>query len=635
MHRWVKGWLSWILVGGLILVFALWGISGLMTGGMQQVEVVEVNGEPISQHELQVTYERMAKQQQEIFAANGIDMPINQKLLKEQALKMLIDEKLLVQSVVRGGYAVSKEQLDQQLLNFPDFQVNGVFSPERFEQVAASILLSPAELKQKFYQYVLVNQMRTGVMESAFTLANEVESAIKLVEQTRDVNYLLITPEKYVKSIKPTEAELQAYYDANKETFRSTEQVSLNFIELRNTDLEKQVNITDDDVNDYYQTHLATYSSKPNYRASHIMVSLQQDPTEQQVEAAKARIAEYQQKLKQGESFADLARASSDDKFSAPQGGDLGWSSYTDTDKSDPLKATIMQLANINDVSEPVRTQYGLHLVELTGKKPAVPQPLSEVSADIRARLKAERTSELFSQTLNELSAMVFEDPTSLQAAADRFGLKVQETALFDRKGTTSGIAVYPKIVNIAFSEEVLNQHNNSEPIEVSPQNVIVIRLHEHKPATIRSFKEAEPEIVALVTEQQAAAKVKQEAADLVAQLEKGASPAQVANESAAQWRQQIGMTRRENNLPSGLTDAIFRLKHPQSADKPTIGDIELTEGNRAIVLLTGVHDGVVTNDIQKLATYADTLIEAQAYTDLMLYSKGLHDRAKIKEEKL
>jgi len=567
MHAWVKGWISWVLVGGLVLVFALWGLSGLMEGGVRQTVAVEVNDEPISQHELQITYERMAKQQQEIFAANNIEMPIDQKVLKEQALKMLIDEKLMVQAVTRGGYAVSKEQVDQQLLNFPDFQINGVFSRDRFEQVAASILLSPAELKQKFYQYILVNQLRTGVMESAFILKNEVEAAIKLIEQTRDVNYLLLTPEKYISSMNPTEDALQAYYEQHKENFRTNEQLSLAFIELRASDLEKQVTITDDDLSEYYQTHLAIYT--------------------------KAGVAE----------------------------------------------------------------------------------PLSDVSADIKARLKAERTAELFSQTLDDLSTRVFEDPSSLQATADHFGLKVQQTGFFDKKGATSGISIpieneaaarreaasnrsvqivhedceqskqrscglisdgyiYPRVLNAAFSDDVLHQRNNSEPIEIAPQQVVVIRLNDYKPSSIPAFDTVKNEVKVQVALQQATDKVQQVATDLLANIEKETSPLQAADQVGAKWVQQIGMTRQKINNQPELTKAIFALKAPENSDKPTIGNVELAEGSRAIVLLTGVHDGVVSGDQNKLLSYADTLLEAEAFTDLMLYAEGLHDRAKIVEEK-
>jgi len=631
MHNFVKGWFSWVLVGGLVLVFALWGLEGLLGGNLSEKPAVEVNGDAIGQHELQVTYERMARQQQEIFAANGLDIPFNQELLKQQALKMLIDEKLLVQAVKQGEYAISSKQLDEQLLNFPEFQENGVFSAERFNQVAASMFLSPAELKQKFYQYVLVDQMRTGLMDSAFALENEVENAIKLIEQKRNVRYLSLSVTNFYNTVNPTQEELQAYYDTHKDNYASPEQVSLDYIVFGNDNLAKDVVITDEDMENYYTANISSYSSQATRDAAHILVALPENASAADEKSAKARIDEYQQRLQKGESFASLAKQYSDDKFSSPSGGNLGWAAYTDVDKTDPVKAAIISLKKVGEVAGPVCSKYGFHLVTLLADKPAVAQPLSAVKDDIRKRLLADRTSELFTQQMDELSTLAFEHPDSLQPAADRFGLKIQQTPLFDKKGGAD-IASNRRIINAAFSAEVLTQHNNSEPIEIAPQQVAVIRIREHKPAAIHLFADVKQEVRAAVVQQQAVKKVADQADAIVAQLQKGGSGAQATvNIAGAQWVQQTGMTRRDSNATSDAVDAIFRLAKPSSADKPTIGNIPLPTGDRVVAVLTAVQDGVVGDDVK---SYADSLMEAQAYTDVMLFAKGLHDRADIVEPK-
>jgi len=637
MNQWAKGWMAWILVGGLAVIFAMWGISDFLTPSGGKQVAARVNDETISMQELDLVYDRMLKQQQQFFASNRMmGWEIDEKALKKQALQSLIDEKLLVQAVTKSGFAISDEQLDEYILAFPEFHEEGRFSNARFQEIATQMSMTPVQLKKKFHEYLLVGQLRNGVMNSAFLPEPELLKLIALLEQRREVGYAVLPVNRFFDKTNVTQEQMQAYYDKHKTEFVAPDQVQLEYVILSVADLAKNIQVSDQDINEYYQSNQKEFSSDELRRASHILITLPEDASDAEVSKATKTLNDYAQQIKDDKAdFNVLAKEHSQDVGSSDKDGDLGWFSATD-DQEGPLRNAIFSLKKSGDLSEPVRSKYGMHLVELTALKPAVLKPLAEVKDSIAKNLLHEKQSEVFLQKSDELSALAYEHPDSLEPAAQGLNLAINKTDFITQQGTPDGITANPQVIRVAFSGEVLQDKQNSELIDLGNDSVMVLRVATYKPAAVKSFDELKEDIKTVLTQEQAAEKVKQQGIAMVAELTRGGNPKSLASIANVSWQEQT-LSRHTQGVDPQVIRQVFSMKAPakdnkSSAFTPVSQGFSLANGDYVVAKLTAIEPGKEDDKAQQQA-YEDRLTELLSYTDYSLYTRGLLNHAKIEIE--
>ncbi|EPJ96967.1 MULTISPECIES: SurA N-terminal domain-containing protein [Pseudomonas] len=612
-----QGWIAKTIIGVIVALMALTGFDAIFQATTNSNEAAKVNGENISQNELSQAVDMQRRQLMQQLGKDFDASLLDEKMLRDSALKGLIDRKLLLQGAHDAKFAFSEAALDQVILQTPEFQVDGKFSAERFDQVIRQLGYSRMQFRQMLAQEMLIGQLRAGLAGSGFVTDAQVLAFARLEKQTRDFATLNIKADP--ASVKLTEDEVKAYYDQHAKEFMTPDQVVIDYLELKKASFFDQVSVKDEDLQAAYQKEIANLSEQR--RAAHILIEVNDKVTEAQ---AKAKIEEVQARLAKGESFEALAKEFSQDPGSANNGGDLG---YAGPGVYDPEFEKALYALNKDQVSAPVRTDFGLHLIKLLGvEAPEVPTFASLKDKLVR-ELKTQQVEQRFVEATKQLEDASFEASDLAQPAQD-LKLTVHTSAPFGREGG-EGIAANRAVVTAAFSPEVLEEGANSTAIELDPETVVVLRAKEHrKPEQLPLEKVAGP-IRAQLAKEHASAAAKTRADELIASLGDGKTALDKPVDGQG-WKAIQAATRNQEGIDPAVLQALFRMPKPESKDKPTFSSVTLPDGSLVVVRLNGVNEAAAPTDEEK-AEYRRYLASRVGQQDFAAYRKQLESQADIK----
>ncbi|BFT64456.1 SurA N-terminal domain-containing protein [Pseudomonas moorei] len=612
-----QGWIAKTIIGVIVALMALTGFDAIFKATTHNNEAAKVNGEQISQNELSQAVDMQRRQLMQQLGKDFDASLLDEKMLRESALKGLIDRKLLLQGAESSKFAFSEAALDQVILQAPEFQVDGKFSPERFDQVIRQLGYSRLQFRQMLAQEMLIGQLRAGVAGSGFVTDAQVMAFARLEKQTRDFASLNIKADP--AAVKLTDDEVKAYYDEHAKEFMTPDQVVIDYLELKKASFFDQVSVKDEDLQAAYQKETANLSEQR--RAAHILIEVNDKTTEAQ---AKAKIEEIQARLAKGEKFEALAKEFSQDPGSASNGGDLG---YAGPGVYDPAFEKALYSLAKDQVSAPVRTDYGFHLIKLLGvEAPEVPT-FASLKDKLTRELKAQQVEQRFVEASKQLEDSSFEASDLAQPAQD-LKLTVHTSKPFGREGG-EGVAANRAVVTAAFSPEVLDEGANSTAIELDPETVIVLRAKEHlKPAQLPLESVAGP-IRAQLAKEHASAAAKTKAEELIASLRDGKTPLDKAIDGQ-NWKVTAAATRAQEGVDPAVLQALFRMSKPVAKDKPTFSSVTLPDGSLMIVRLNSVNEAVTPTEEEK-AQYRRFLASRVGQQDFAAYRKQLESEADIK----
>ncbi|OPG69393.1 peptidylprolyl isomerase [Pseudomonas ogarae] len=612
-----QGWIAKTIIGVIVALMALTGFDAIFQATTNSNDAAKVNGENISQNELSQAVDMQRRQLMQQLGKDFDASLLDEKMLRDSALKGLIDRKLLLQGAHDAKFAFSEAALDQVILQTPEFQVDGKFSAERFDQVIRQLGYSRMQFRQMLAQEMLIGQLRAGLAGSGFVTDAQVLAFARLEKQTRDFATLNIKADP--ASVKLTDDEVKAYYDQHAKEFMTPDQVVIDYLELKKASFFDQVSVKDEDLQAAYQKEIANLSEQR--RAAHILIEVNDKVTEAQ---AKAKIEEIQARLAKGESFEALAKEFSQDPGSANNGGDLG---YAGPGVYDPEFEKALYALNKDQVSAPVRTDFGLHLIKLLGvEAPEVPTFASLKDKLVR-ELKTQQVEQRFVEATKQLEDASFEASDLAQPAQD-LKLTVHTSAPFGREGG-EGIAANRAVITAAFSPEVLEEGANSTAIELDPETVVVLRAKEHrKPEQLPLEKVAGP-IRAQLAKEHASAAAKTRADELIASLGDGKTALDKPVDGQG-WKSTQAATRNQEGIDPAVLQAVFRMPKPESKDKPTFTSVTLPDGSLMVVRLNGVNEAAAPTDEEK-AEYRRYLASRVGQQDFAAYRKQLESQAEIK----
>ncbi|SCZ09346.1 MULTISPECIES: SurA N-terminal domain-containing protein [unclassified Pseudomonas] len=612
-----QGWIAKTIIGVIVALMALTGFDAIFQATTNSNDAAKVNGEKISQNELSQAVDMQRRQLMQQLGKDFDASLLDEKMLRDSALKGLIDRKLLLQGAHDAKFAFSEAALDQVILQTPEFQVDGKFSAERFDQVIRQLGYSRMQFRQMLAQEMLIGQLRAGLAGSGFVTDAQVLAFARLEKQTRDFATLNIKADP--ASVKLTDDEVKAYYDQHAKEFMTPDQVVIDYLELKKASFFDQVSVKDEDLQAAYQKEIANLSEQR--RAAHILIEVNDKVTEAQ---AKAKIEEIQARLAKGESFEALAKEFSQDPGSANNGGDLG---YAGPGVYDPEFEKALYALSKDQVSAPVRTDFGLHLIKLLGvEAPEVPT-FASLKDKLTRELKTQQVEQRFVEATKQLEDASFEASDLAQPAQD-LKLTVHTSAPFGREGG-EGIAANRAVVTAAFSPEVLDEGANSTAIELDPETVVVLRAKEHrKPEQLPLDKVAGP-IRAQLAKEHASAAAKTRADELIASLRDGKTALDKPIDGQG-WKAIEAATRNQEGIDPAVLQALFRMPKPESKDKPTFSSVTLPDGSLVVVRLNGVNEAAAPTDEEK-AEYRRYLASRVGQQDFAAYRKQLESQADIK----
>lgn len=611
-----QGWIAKTIIGLIVVLMALTGFEAIFQATSHSQDAAKVNGQTISQNELSQAVDMQRRQLMQQLGKDFDPALLDEKMLREAALKGLIERKLLLQGAEDAKFAFSEAALDQLILQTPEFQVDGKFSAERFDAVIRQMGYGRMQFREMLAEEMLIGQLRTGLAGSSFVTDKQVEAFARLEKQTRD--FASLTFKADPAAVKVGDDEVKAHYDQHAKEFMTPDQVVIDYIELKKSAFFDQVQVNEDELKALYEKEIANLAEQRH--AAHILIEVDDKVSDAQ---AKARIEEIQQRLAKGEDFAALAKEFSKDPGSASNGGDLG---FAGPGVYDPAFEDALYKLSKDQVSAPVRTEYGYHLIKLLGvQAPQVPT-FASLKDKLTRELKTQQVEQRFVEVTKQLEDAAFEASDLAQPAQD-LGLKVQTSAAFGREGG-EGITANRSVVQAAFSEEVLEEGANSNAIELDPETVVVLRVKEHRKPEQLPLEAVAKSIREHLAKEKATAELKTKADKLIAGLRDGAIPL-TTEQDGQKWKTQEAVTRGQDGIDPAELQAVFRLAKPESKDKPVYGSVVLGDGSLVVLQLKGVNEGAAATDEEK-AQIRRYLASRAGQQDFAAYRKQLEAAADV-----
>ncbi|BDF93716.1 peptidylprolyl isomerase [Pseudoalteromonas haloplanktis] len=615
-----QGPVAKVILGAVILSFALAGIGGYL-GQTTEQPVAEVNGVKISQTEFSRAFQneraRLEQQFGEYFAQIAAD-PNYMAQIRQGVIDRLVQQELQTQLAAELGLRVSDESVKKAILELPYFQIGGKFNNDRYLQVIRQMNFQPDAFREYLREEMTRSQLISAVAGTDFALESELASAIALQQQTRSIDYVVVSKESLQEGIAVTEQEIADYYDLNSSQFLAPEQVSVSYIDLNAANLDLQSNVSEEDVKAYYDQNSAQYIEPEKRRVSHILIDNTEDD-----DAAKAKAEDLLAQLQQGTDFATLAESSSDDIVSAEMGGDLDW---IERDMMDPaFEDAAFALQSKGDFSDVVQSEFGYHIIQLTDIQSQQVKAYDAVKADLRAELERAEKVNAFYEKQTEMGAIAFEISDTLVDAAEVAGVEVQTTGLVDRNSLPAPLNT-PAVMTAIFSVDVLEDKMNSEVIEVGDEHVVLVRVKEHKPAATKPLADVSEQIKARLVSQKASELAKEKATTLYAEIEAGKSLTDLATEHSLELRQEAALTRQAYTVSPAIVQHAFKMAHP--TDTAVVDKVELNNGDAAIVALKSVTNATVEGEIE--AQLKQNITMAQVNKNYMVFIDALKANAEL-----
>lgn len=613
-----QGIIATFILAMITIPFALWGVNSYFdTGG--QINVAKVGGVEISQNAYRSEIDRLRGR----VDPKTLDNP----QFKQTILDNLIDQTLIVQHVEDQGYRISNVQLAEIIRNQPGFQRDGKFDSALYEALLRREGMSPRQFETRVREQILTSHLQVGIGESRIITQAEIADLARLLAQEREVAYALIGVDALMAKTAVSGPDIEQFYSAHPEMFQSPEQVRVEYLRLSASDLEPGHQPTEEDLKKAYSDEAARYVVPEKRRASHILISLPAEPTENQSRDTFAKIQDIAKQARAGADFAGLAKKHSADSATASQGGDLGEIRRGALPKE--LEDAVYALKS-GEVSQPVRSTYGYHLVKLTAHTPEKRKSFADVRKELVEAVRRRQGEERFFDVSEKFRNLIYEQPDSLVPAAKALGLEIRKSEWFSHAGGT-GIAAQPKVIQAAFDPDVLSQTRNSDAIEISADTLVAIRVAERRPAGRKPLAEVRPQIERALKQERALQQARQLGEETLRELRAGGSLETLAGKHGFKYLPPKTLTRRQTaGVDSRIVESAFRASRPEG-DKPLHDLVGLGDQGYAVLALRRVRDasGKLDNGLQQQARELLTTRRGSDY--YANYRAGLRQKVEIK----
>ncbi len=616
----IQGVVAWIVVVLIALTFTLFGVDYYMQTHQSSNAKVVVNGEPLTTQAYEVNYRRARGQQDIEHMSAAAD-----KLLQAQVLNQMVTNEVTVQSALQHGFKISTEQANGAILSIAQFQEDGHFSSERYQQALNAALFTPESFQNEVKQGMLLNQQRFAFVGSSFVLPSEIDRFIRLYMQTRDYDYLVIPAHTLEKQIKITAEQIALYYKENQKEFMSPEQVSLEYVRLSMNDIRAKINISDEDTQRYYNDNKNNYLTPAQWKVAHILFAVPENATLEEKDAIQKKAEEaYEQLQKNPEEFNKLLSLS-DDKLSLAQHGELPWIIAGQTQYNKSLST----LTKVGQISAPEETKLGYELFKLIDYKPVTMKNFSDMKATIKEQLVADMAQNQYAQALEQLSDLSYQTPDSLVSASQALHLPIEETKPFSRAGSDADILMQNKqLLKTAFNHDVLELGNNSEPIQLDNDSVVVVRVKTHIATKQLGLEQVQQQISSALMKEESQKQAK-ELGELLVQSDDKVKQTEVMKNYHLAWKS-VDKASRDNSAEgiSLINETAFNMLQPQNRT-----GVILDNGDYAVVALKNVNDGVLSElDKEQQESLTQQIEASFGMMDYDLYIHHLVSQAKIEK---
>jgi peptidyl-prolyl cis-trans isomerase D len=645
----LTGIMAIFILGLLIIPFAFVGVNSYFTSDAINAVAV-VNDQEISINQYNQAFQNYRRRMQAQLGTNFDPDMFDQPIVRRQFLDQLIDEELMSQVALDAGLDVSDERLGETIRTMAVFDVDGEFNADVYQQRLAAQGLTPGQFENDVRSSLVTNQFPSAIMNSAITTDWEIRDYARLQEQVRDF-YAVVVPafpeeesaeaeaelaEAEVEAAEPVAAEAEveieeeavlAWYEENQSDFMSEEQVVIEYLELDASQLGGAIEPDEEVLRDRFEQQSMRFITPEARLASHILLEVDTEAPQVDVEAARQQAEDLAARARDGEDFAELAREFSQDLGSSEEGGDLGW--VEPGYMVQAFEDALYEMSLDNPVSDPIKTGFGWHVINLREIRPSEGMTYAEARDLLLQEYQAEADERRFLEQADRLIDIIYEDPTTLDAAADELGLPVLEAGPFGRGGTDLGLTANMEVVNAAFSDMVLGQGSVSDPIDLGTNHIVLVRLKEHLPEALMPLEEVRDQVVGAVRRDRAMQAALADAEDLLAQLQAGGDIQALSESTGLELIDGREAKRIRADIAPELRLHVFRMD-PPGEDGPVLEIAELPDGY-AVVQLDNVADGELSEeDAMRLEAYKRRIASSTANTETLGFIRMLRSQSTI-----
>jgi peptidyl-prolyl cis-trans isomerase D len=527
-----------VLLFLIAITFATWGIESYTRFGGDRDAVATVNGLTISEREFNEELRQQHAQMRQLLGPGFDPAVFDTPEARRALLERLISQRVFAAQAAKAGLTVPDEVLQEAILSIPAFQSEGRFSKQNYEQVlrAQNPPMTPAQFEARLRYDLALAQLSQAVGDAAIAPRTVIARLAALEAQEREVSEARIPAQEFLPQVEIDDAKAKTYYDANQSAFVTPERVRVEYAVLSADALAGQDPVTEAEVKAAYEARASQYRVEEQRRASHILLETREQAEQVAAEAKKAPGR-----------FAELAKKHSQDPGSAQNGGDLG--TFGPGMMVKAFEDAVFSMKE-GEISGPVQSEFGFHVIHVTGVQPERARPFEDVRKEIAEELSREKGMKKFAAAAEDFSNLVYEQPDTLKPAAERFNIPLKTSGWLTRDGDEApGTLDHPRLLGAIFSAESLGNRRNTDAIEVVPSTLVAARVIEHQPAVQRSFEQAKDEIIERLRRQEAARLAHQAGSAKLEQLRQGA-------EAAVTWGPARTVSRRD---PQGLSGEVLR----------------------------------------------------------------------------
>jgi peptidyl-prolyl cis-trans isomerase D len=485
-----------VILALISLPFAFFGVDYYFRDTARTGEIATVAGSRITQAEFDNTLREQQERMRQALGRNFDPAVFDDPEVRYSLLDGLIGQRLLQEQARRGRFNVSDEQLRQFISEIPAFQEGGKFSQARYEQLLAmqNPPRSPIEFARDIRRELVLGPVQESIAGGNIVARTNVERYLGLLEQQREAAVAAIDADAYLKDVRIDDAAVRAFYDANASAFQVPEEVKLEYVMLSPDTLGAQIAIDPAEVRKQYDDNARLYGKAEERQAAHILIAVKPDASEEEKANAKKKAAEIAAQAKKNPAqFGELAKKLSEDPGSAAQGGDLGFFAR-DGSMVKPFEDAVFSM-KAGEVSGPVQSDFGWHIIKLAAIHPAKQQSFDEVKTQIEQDLKRQKAARKFAEAAEQLQNLVYEQADSLQPVAKALNLTVQSTPPLSRAQVQALAQNNVKFVQAVFSPDSLQAKRNTEAMEIAPSTLMAARVVDYKPTSARAFDDVKVEI--------------------------------------------------------------------------------------------------------------------------------------------
>jgi len=565
MRKHAGTWMIKIILGAIVVVFVFWGVGSYTS--RRSGRVADVNGTIVTLDDYRHTYSNLVEQVRQSFGNNLNDELIQTLQLRKRALDQLVDRVLMLQAAEKLKIQVSDEELTQTIRNFSAFQTAGVFDNQRYLNTLSRTKLSPETFEEQQRELLIIDKLQTFITGNIKVSDLEAQQWYGWNNAEVDLDYVLLEPGQF-KNIEPTADEIRDFFDQHKETYKTDPEIKVRYLHLKPGNFAAKVTVAEEDIRDYYESNPEKFKNPKTVHARHILIKVDQNANPEEVESARQRAEDVLEMAKEGRDFAALARQYSEGPTKT-KGGDLGTFRRETMVKPFADKAFSMEAAEISD---PVRTRFGWHIIKVEKINPAKTRTLDEAREEIQKTLKAERSRNLAYDEAEAVYDATFEGQNLANIAQER-DLKILTTELFTQKSPPKEIKNAARFASAAFSLPI----NEISDVQEFGDGYYLMEVVDKVPSKVPELKAVEDKVKKDVIKEKQDAKVLAEANTFLTELKNG-QPFVTASQKFKLAPKKTGFFKRNGSIPTigyeaEIARTAFKLSdHNQLPGEPIKG---------------------------------------------------------------